>query len=345
MPLLDVDSLIAPLSADSPCGDDLTYDPAFLAVETAAAGKPEQQYGDTVIAAEGPDWRSVWPAAQALAERTRDLRVAVWLLRSGTALHGLPGAAEGFELILGLLEQHWPQVYPLLDASENDDPIERVNALMPLVHPGVGLAELRGAGLTGGRGSLTLRQVELGLLRADARANETAPSEAEVTQGLIARERAEPGVAEPLRRCLAAVTAIERLLDDKVGASANLDLAPLRQMLARGLKAVDQVLAGVAGAAASAAAADGEAAASQPAAAVAGAVVVSVPGQIHTRADALGAIDRICDWYEANEPSHPAPLLLRRAQRLMQMNFLDIVRDLAPDALHQVRGIAGVTDE
>ncbi|MEY2686920.1 MAG: hypothetical protein RL375_1118 [Pseudomonadota bacterium] len=345
MPLIDVDSLIAALGAESPCGDDLTYDAAFLAVEQAAAGKPEQQYGDTLIAAEGPDWRQVWPGALALAERTRDLRVAVWLLRSATALHGLPGSADGFELILGLLEQHWPGVYPLLDASENDDPIERVNALMPLVHPGVGLAELRAAGLTGGRGSITLRQVELGLMRADPRGNETVPPEAEVSQGLIARERAEPGVAEPLRRCLAAVTGIERLLDDKVGASANLDLSPLRQMLARALKAVDQALAGVV-AAASAAGAEGDAGASQAAAGGgAAAVVVSVPGQINTRADALAAIDRICDWYEHNEPSHPAPLLLRRAQRLMQMNFLDIVRDLAPDALHQVRGIAGVTDE
>jgi type VI secretion system protein ImpA len=345
MPLIAVDSLLAPLGADSPCGDDLTYDPAFLAVELAAAGKAEQQYGDTVIAGEGPDWRSVWPGALALAERTRDLRVAVWLLRSATALHGLPGAAEGFELIHGLLEQHWPGVYPLLDASENDDPIERVNALMPLAHPAVGLAELRAAGLTGGRGSITLRQVELGLMRAEPRGSEAAPSEAEITQTLIARERAEPGVATSLRRCLTAVTAIERLLDDKVGASANLDLAPLRQMLARALKAVDQVLAGVIAAAPATADAGDATALVVAAGAGSAAVVVSVPGQINNRADALAAIDRICDWYDKNEPSHPAPLLLRRAQRLMEMNFMDIVRDLAPDALHQVRALAGVTDE
>lgn len=349
MPLIAVDSLISTLGAESPCGDDLTYDPAFLAVELAAAGKAEQQYGDTVIAGEGPDWRSVWPGALALAERTRDLRVAVWLQRSATALHGLPGAAEGFELIVGLLEHHWAGVYPLLDASENDDPIERVNALMPLAHPAVGLAELRAAGLTGGRGSITLRQVELGLMRAEPRGSEVAPSEAEITQTLIARERAEPGVATSLRRCLSAVTAIERLLDDKVGASANLDLAPLRQMLARVLKAVDQVLVGVApaGVVADGPGAEAGSGAAAPAAGAGGmaAVVVSVPGQINNRADALAAIDRICDWYDKNEPSHPAPLLLRRAQRLMEMNFMDIVRDLAPDALHQVRALAGVTDE
>jgi type VI secretion system protein ImpA len=342
MPLIDVASLIAPLGADAPCGGDLTYDAAFLAIEQAAAGKPEQQYGDTVIPAEGPDWRTVWPGALALADRTRDLRVAVWLVRGATALHGLPGAADAFELILGLLDQQWLRVYPLLDASENDDPIERINALQPLVHPGVGLAELRAAGLTGARGSITLRQVELALMRADARAGETVPAEAEITQGLIARERAEPGVAEPLRRCLSAVTAIERLLDDKVGAAASIDLAPLRQMLARALKVVDQALADVTAAAPVAGA---DAAAHQAGQGAAAPGAVPVPGQINTRADAVAAIDRICDWYERNEPSHPAPLLLRRGQRLMQMNFLDIMRDLAPDGLQQVRGIAGVTDE
>ena len=113
--------------------------------------------------------------------------------------------------------------------------------------------------------------------------------------------------------------------------------------------AVDQVLVGVAptGVVAEGPGAEAGSGAAAPAAGAGGmaAVVVSVPGQINNRADALAAIDRICDWYDKNEPSHPAPLLLRRAQRLMEMNFMDIVRDLAPDALHQVRALAGVTDE
>jgi len=34
-------------------------------------------------------------------------------------------------------------------------------------------------------------------------------------------------------------------------------------------------------------------------------------------------------------------LLIRRAQRLMDKNFLEIIRDLAPDGLGQVERIAG----
>jgi type VI secretion system protein ImpA len=57
------------------------------------------------------------------------------------------------------------------------------------------------------------------------------------------------------------------------------------------------------------------------------------------------AIGRICDWIERHEPSNPAPLLLRRAQRLMNKSFLDIVRDLAPNGVDQVEMLAGRPDE
>jgi type VI secretion system protein ImpA len=80
--VIDIESLLAPVSAESPCGPDLEYDPAFLDLDQAARGKPEQQFGDTVIPAEEPDWGAVRAGAIALLGRTKDLRVAVMLLRS-----------------------------------------------------------------------------------------------------------------------------------------------------------------------------------------------------------------------------------------------------------------------
>jgi type VI secretion system protein ImpA len=53
------------------------------------------------------------------------------------------------------------------------------------------------------------------------------------------------------------------------------------------------------------------------------------------------ALEDACLYLEQAEPSHPAPLLIRRAQRLMRMNFYDIVRDMAPAALPQVDVLAG----
>jgi type VI secretion system protein ImpA len=57
------------------------------------------------------------------------------------------------------------------------------------------------------------------------------------------------------------------------------------------------------------------------------------------------AIDRICDYYSRNEPSSPVPLLLLRARRLATGSFVDIVRDLAPDALAEIEKVCGLTSE
>jgi type VI secretion system protein ImpA len=67
-------------------------------------------------------------------------------------------------------------------------------------------------------------------------------------------------------------------------------------------------------------------------------------GDLKTRDDAVRALGRVSDWIEQHEPSNPAPLLIRRAQRLMAMSFMDIVRDLAPEGLGQLETIAGKSE-
>ena len=107
-----VDALQAPISDASPCGDDLEYDPAFTALETAAQGKAEQQFGDTVIAAVEPEWRAVADQAQALLGRAKDVRVAVLLLLAATLQQGAAGFVLGLELLAGLLDRYWDGIHP-----------------------------------------------------------------------------------------------------------------------------------------------------------------------------------------------------------------------------------------
>ncbi|MEL7338378.1 MAG: hypothetical protein AAFN70_19475, partial [Planctomycetota bacterium] len=66
-----------------------------------------------------------------------------------------------------------------------------------------------------------------------------------------------------------------------------------------------------------------------------------VGGKIGSRKDAIKALDDVCDFYELNEPSSPLPLLIRRAQRLASKSFLDILRDLAPDAVATAEALGG----
>jgi len=54
-------------------------------------------------------------------------------------------------------------------------------------------------------------------------------------------------------------------------------------------------------------------------------------------------LDRLCEYYQRNERSSPVPLLLKRARRLVNMDFMDILEDLAPAGLDQARMIQGAT--
>ena len=88
----------------SVAGPNLEFAPGFGALERAAQGKPEQQYGDTIIAAAEPDWKEVEEQALALLDRTRDLRVLAHLavahlhfagFADFTAMLAYPATAEG----------------------------------------------------------------------------------------------------------------------------------------------------------------------------------------------------------------------------------------------------------
>ena len=335
MPELDIESLLAPLAGDAPCGVNLEYDPAFQTLQEAASGKPERQYGSTIIAAEPPDWPAVCEQALALAARTRDLRVAVWLARAAARVHGLAGAVQGLQLLRGLLERYWETVHPLLDADDGNDPTARLNALSPLSHDD-GLADLRAAGLTRARGAVTVRDIELAFGRVEALPGELDPTEAGVTPAVAAAQAQSPALVAAMAGGLEAALGIAKLLETQLGAAQAPDLAPLTKLLrcvalagrraqgapATDLDAVDNAEPG------------------------AEANVTARPvGAIQSRDDAIRALQRVSEWIERNEPSNPAPLLIQRAQRLMKKNFLEIIRDLVPEGLGQIEKLAGLGRE
>jgi type VI secretion system protein ImpA len=52
-------------------------------------------------------------------------------------------------------------------------------------------------------------------------------------------------------------------------------------------------------------------------------------------------LDKICQFYARFEPSSPVPLMIKRAARLAEMDFMQIMQDLSPDAISQIRTITG----
>lgn len=54
-------------------------------------------------------------------------------------------------------------------------------------------------------------------------------------------------------------------------------------------------------------------------------------------------LDAVCAYLEEAEPANPAPLLIRRARQMIGKDFVSILKEIAPDGLHQVEMIAGIS--
>ncbi len=338
--MLDIESLLTPLADDAPSGANLEHDPVFLQLELVGEGKLERQYGDKVYPAEPPDWQAVREHAQALALRTRDLRVAVWLTRSAARLDGIASAVNGLQLVHGLLQQRWADVHPQLDASDGNDPTMRRNVLAPLAAANATLADLRAAALSSARGSATVRDLELGLGLAEANAGEATPSADGALQGLRAALARSPELAEALATGREVAQGIAAIVDAELTGAAALDLQALVKLMC-GLDIACKRVTGVSDgqAAPSDSAQADEHGATQTGSSKSSAMAM---GSVASRDDVVRVLDELCAWIEHNEPSNPAPLLLRRAQRLMTMSFIDIVRDLMPEGLEQIEKLAGI---
>lgn len=329
---------LQPLTDESaPCGPDLEYDNDFLALTQAAAGKPESQFGP----AELPVWRNVAGMAEALLDRSRDLRVAIVWLRGCLHTQGYGALPRGLKLLHGLISNQWAHVHPMPDPDDGD-PYARVNALTLLRENEGLLGDLRAAMLIEDRsiGMLTVRSVEVALGLAPARSDEEAMSQGQVSQMLAA---ALTKNADLRMDCLEAVTQVRQLmslLNEALGSELVPDLRPLYG-LANGvlgcLPAEAEIEAG--GEESESAGGGGESAAGG------GGTVASkkgLSGTVNSREDAIRAIAMVCEYLERAEPANPAQLFLRRGSQLINQNFLQLMKMLAPDALSGVAGLVGV---
>lgn len=350
MPILDLDALLAPVSDDAPGGPDLEHDAAFIALRLLSLPTPERTVRvldaasgrevDRAIAGKDADHRAVLPAALALLARSKDLRVAMLLLPAATRADGLAGYAAVTRLLLALCQRQWATVHPQLDPDDELDPTMRINILAGYADQQLGLQALRCAPLAEARsvGRFCVRDLEVaaGELNAfDGQAAATHAMLLAACQGGAAEElaaRQRDGAA-----ALADLEALEALFHEQAGRGP--DFGVPKQLLRR-LLALYREAAGAADGGPAAEAEPGAA----PLAAQDGAIARAgaAPG---SRGDARRLLAQACDWLERAEPAHPAPLLVRRAIRLLDMNFIDIMRELTPEAVTEIERLGGIRHE
>lgn len=325
-----VDRWLLPLGDGQACGADLEYDPESLELADAT-GKPESQFGP----GEPPDWGRIRDLAESLFTRTRDLRVALWWGRAKLNLDGFAALPAVLALLHGLLEHFWDHLHPLPDADD-PDALARLSVIGGLDKLNSLLGDIRNSKLSSDSrlGGVRVRDVEVALAKLTPRPDETPRTPGQITGMAAEAADAAAALRAQADAALSSLNQIQALMIQRFRPDLGVDLTTVRGMLA----SVKSVLPAVAAADEAV-----EADTNDPLGATT--APLRAAGGVHSvdsRQDAIRAIELVCAYLERSEPTNPAQLLLRRAARVIDKNFLQLVRELAPDSVKEVARIMGV---
>ena len=324
-----------PISDNEPAGKNTEFETKFAELETAAIFVPEQQYGDTVIAAKEPDWQQVLRLSSSLSRDTKDLRVMLWLTRALTRMYGLSGLNYGLQSVNIVGQLFWQHVHPQLVIDGETDPQLRYSVISDFGDVGALVADMRQSVLLPSHiGAFTIKDLERLVDTGSIEVNGISVTNTQISQ--IVQEHSKSEHADLLSmpaQIISQVNAIQQRCQHELGSEYEPDLQTLIKPLQKVLKLLD-------GHGASEDAGEALSTESNTASTAAG-MASTASGPIRSRKDAVRQLELACQYLEQNEPTNPAPLLIRRAIKVMEMSFMDIVKNMAPDGLNQAMFITG----
>jgi type VI secretion system protein ImpA len=374
---MDLEPFLVPVGSDNASGTELRNDVRFHAVErlmepAARSFRLENVRtggsGTVVI-----NWSGILEHCADLATTGRDIRLLNIVARALANVDGFAGLAQGLSLLTQTVERYWDSVHPVLrdSPSVTEAAQRRTNAIRDLQNRDNGLlVDLEFTGVLSPRG---LGTITVGDLCAAALSRGQAQSELPPGLGdkeladLLSRHEARVNrvtgacraqaierpdeVAELIQSIEAAQTALaafEAAMTARIGENGiAFKLPEIEKVLSRALTPLTAAM----GQASSGTAAPEVTAMADPVAApvLNGAhpppAAGGIPGAVNSRRDVERCLDMIIDFYERTEPSSPIPHLARRMRKMVPMNFLQLMEEIAPSGMKEFKNVAGVDDK
>lgn len=341
--ILNFDELLGAIDGESPCGENLRWDPIHDELKAARQEQDRDAIGsDNPVE---PNWQLVLDkATDALAHRSKDLMLAGYLMQALVEQHGFPGLRDSLRLVNGLLDSFWEGLYPQADGDD----------LEPRVAPIVWFTEAD----RGGRIPSRVREVPLvGAKTGDGEVcswsywksryvqpkGETEDESAYAERKAKADERAklfEDAVApvpvdhfvqlqEDIDQSAAELTRLSAQLDEKFGDNAP-GISALRQSLEDCTALVRRIIKEKGGVApGEEAEAGGEGA---DAAGAVGGQPALATGPVKSRADALRRLSEVAEYFRHAEPHSPVSYLVERAAAWGRMPLDRLLAELVKDS-------------
>jgi type VI secretion system protein ImpA len=289
-----------------------------------------------------------------LLQSTHDLRILQILAVARLHLRGISGFAEVLAAIRGQLDNQWEHVHPQLDPEDDNDPTLRANALLSLADKARVLPFLRDLPLVSSAraGKISWRDIGISIGALEPPDDRDKLADATIRGAFSDSDPAKiAALREGLMAAIAETIAIPASFDARSGTSSGPDLSELTKLLRdmsryldRYAAVVEEVVDVPTEAMTQDEPASADTVARTGAPAGRGASAASM-GPVANRSDAMRLLDLVVAYYERYEPSSPLPLLIGRARRLADKNFLDILRDMAPEGVDSAQRITGTPDE
>lgn len=330
----DLSIILAPVSQESPCGDnlyeDMGYEVQFAALVNAGLGIAAESFVEGQSATSStPTGRSAWLQLEEqvvdLFRQTKHLDMLYLLALTEGHLNGLAGLIDGIDYTNNLLARHWNDIHP---AESEADYEFRQDCLKKLDTPAFA-DSLDGTVIADGKqlGKYTLGQ----WLSAQRDDPETAKT---IEQARIETLKDQPSfydeIASRLNELQESMGRLELTVKDNF-VSFRVSFKPLKDKLA----VIAEVISGFSGVAV-----EGMEPASGSQSAGQG-TGVSVPDQINSREDVVKTLAKIILYYTKNEPTSPVPAMLERAQRVATMNFREIVQEFNLTGTPSIQDVLG----
>lgn len=342
--MAELSDLLVEISSSAPCGENFEYDNARIALDTNIQGTPENQFSGEK--SQPPNWRDIQKESLALLRKSKDLQVMLYFIRSLIPLEGFRGFRDGLSLVEKSLEAFWDGLHPQLDPADGLDPTLRVNILEELASFELVLQPLSLAMLVESKtvGRFCLRDVQYATDKLPVPDSQSKPEISTIKAAFLDVELEDlQATYQAINEAAASAGNIESFVAGKVGSTngPNLDglkafLKDLRhnfeQLAGSRLEAEEPELAEEAehdGAAAEGGTSSGRAAKG------------FVAGEITSRRDVINALDSVSKYYKVFEPSSPVPILLERAKFLVTADFMEVIKNMMPDALSQLELLKG----
>jgi len=324
--LLVDQALIQPIAAERPCGEDLEDTPLLASFDAFRV------FGQSAPHDPQPEWTAIASRAAEALCKSKDLRLLAFLGSALLRTDGLPAFAETLTIASTWLDIYWKETYPRID----EDAILRRSALNCFADQMAIVDALRRLPLAQHRqhGTFSLRDIDIatGIVPADG---ETPPDEARINAAFAATTReAIVQLQQSVGVAQGALTRITAKMRDDGGR----DAAPSFDPLASQLTKIDRVLRAQLASRGD----DTDVNADEGVEGEGHGPAIS--GVVRSRQDAVRALDAVSMFFRQHEPSSPIPLILDRAKRLVSKSFLEVLADIAPDALAQARSAGGLKD-